>query len=249
MIDRPGPKAERLPKLYTELASWFHLLTAPEEYADEAEFFGLLFRESCAKPPRTVLELGSGGGNNAFHLKAHFDLTLVDLSPAMLAVSRAINPECEHLEGDMRSVRLGRLFDVVFIHDAVDYLTTPADLRAGLETSFAHCRPGGAAVFAPDDVRETFAPKTEHGGHDGAGKAVRYLEWSYDPDPADNVYTVEYAYLLREADGTVRVEHERHFVGLFARDEWLGLLRDAGFQPRALVDPWGREVFLAVRPA
>src|SRR3972149_1508073 len=67
--------------------------------------------QACRTAPHTVLELGSGGGNNASHMKAHFKLTLVDRSPAMLAVSRALNPECEHLEGDMRTLRLGRGFD------------------------------------------------------------------------------------------------------------------------------------------
>ena len=72
-----------------------------------------------------MLELGSGGGNNASHLKAHFQLTLVDLSPAMLAVSRALNPECEHLQGDMRTVRLGRRFDA-----PTDHIAFTAELEA-----------------------------------------------------------------------------------------------------------------------
>ena len=38
----------------------------------------------------SVLELGSGGGNNASHLKQHFDMVLVDLSAGMSAVSRKL---------------------------------------------------------------------------------------------------------------------------------------------------------------
>ncbi len=55
-----------------------------------------------------LLELGAGGGRLAFHLKAPFLLTLTDPSPAMLAISRAVNPECAHLTGDMRSLTLTR---------------------------------------------------------------------------------------------------------------------------------------------
>ncbi|HXG65757.1 MAG TPA: class I SAM-dependent methyltransferase, partial [Blastocatellia bacterium] len=168
-------------KLYGELAPWFHLLTAPADYAEEAAAYRRELLAAAAAPPRTLLELGSGGGNNASHLKAHFEMTLVDLSPAMLEVSRTINPECEHVQGDMRSVRLGRVFDAVFVHDAVMYMTTEADLRAAMETAFAHCKPGGVALFVPDYVRETFRPVTDCGGHDGKGRSLRYLEWSYDP--------------------------------------------------------------------
>ena len=89
---------------------------------------------------RTLLELGSGGGNNASHLKTQFDMVLVDPSPGMLAVSRQPNPECEHLEGDMRDVRLSRRFDRVLIHDAICYMTTEADLRSAIEMAFEHCR-------------------------------------------------------------------------------------------------------------
>src|SRR5215510_3991192 len=108
------PSVSELPKLYGELASWFHLLSSPADYAEEAEFVRKLLTESGAVAPRTVLELGSGGGNNVSHLKAHFHMTLVDLSPGMLALSRTLNPECEHLQGDMKTLRLGRTFDAVF---------------------------------------------------------------------------------------------------------------------------------------
>ena len=218
-------------KLYDELAPWFHLLTAPADYEEEAAFYRRILMEAIDPPPKRLLELGSGGGNNASHLKAHFEMTLTDLSPAMLEVSRTINPELEHMQGDMRTLRLGRTFDAVFLHDAVVYMTTEADLRAAMETAFVHCRPGGAALFAPDCTRETFRPKTSHGGHDGEDRGLRYVEWSWDPDPDDTTYTCDFAILLREADGSVRAVHERTIMGLFSREDWLRLLTEAGFQP------------------
>jgi trans-aconitate methyltransferase len=82
------------------------------------------------------------------HMKAAFtSVTLVDLSPEMLRMSRRINPDCEHLHGEMRSIRLGRMFDAVFIHDAIDYMTTVGDLRQAVETAFVHLKPGGMALF------------------------------------------------------------------------------------------------------
>ena len=90
-------------------------------------------------------------------------------------------------------------------------------------------RPGGVAVFLPDCTRETLIEETSHGGHDGAGRALRYLEWTRDPDPADTTYEVDYVVALREADEPVRVVQDHHVEGLFARDEWLAWLEDAGF--------------------
>jgi SAM-dependent methyltransferase len=181
-------------------------------------------------------------------------MVLVEPSTGMLAVSRELNPECEHVQGDMRTVRLGRQFDAVFVHDAVCYMTTESDLRRAIATAFMHCRPGGAALFAPDFVRENFRPSTDHGGHDGQTRGLRYLEGMWDPDPSDTTYVVDYAYLLRAADGAVRVEHDRHVEGLFARADWLRMLSEAGFEARTIpfehseLEPGAHEVFVAQRP-
>ena len=237
-------------KLYSELAEWWPIFSAPEEYSEEAAFFARVLTESCDPPPRSVLELGSGGGNNASHLKARYAMTLVDLSPRMLAVSQALNPECQHLEGDIRTIRLGRSYDAVFVHDAICHMTTRAELGAVMQTAFEHCRPGGVALFAPDFVRETFVENTDHGGNDTDRGSVRYLQWTTDPDPSDTTYFVDFAILIRDPQGSMRLEHDRHTYGLFKRSEWLGLMRDAGFDLNtisAVVDDFERDLFVGRR--
>lgn len=241
------------PRLYADLASWWPLLSAPEDYAEEAATWLTLLKDTGDVPARTLLELGSGGGNNASFLKQHFEMTLVDLSEGMQAHSRRLNPECEHHIGDMRTFRIDRTFDRVFIHDAICYMTTLEDLTRALDTAFVHLRPGGGLLVVPDAVRETFAAGTEHGGYDGPDRALRYLEWTWDPDPADSTYTVDYAYMLREADGTMHVEHDRNIEGLFSRDEWTRAFSDAGFEVRILPVEFeggaiSLDVFAARRP-
>jgi hypothetical protein len=246
--------AGHAPLLYNELASWWPLMSAPADYQEEAAFYQRTLLDASTGPAQTLVELGSGGGNNASHLKARFTMTLVEPSPGMLDVSRVLNAGCEHVLGDMRTVRLGRQFDAVFVHDAICYMTTEDDLRRAIETAYVHCRPGGAALFCPDHVRETFRPSTDHGGHDGDGRALRYLEWTWDPDPADSTYTVDYSYLLRETDDSLRVEWDRHVEGLFPRALWLRLLAESGFQPSVVpfdhseLEPGSYELFVATRP-
>jgi trans-aconitate methyltransferase len=223
-------------RFYGELATWWPLISPAEEYIEEAAFAASVL-SSASIPVRSVLELGSGGGHNAVHLKTRFDLTLVDISAGMLEMSRRLNPECEHHQGDMRSVRLGREFDAVFVHDAIDYMTTETDLRLAIETAFAHCRPGGITVLVPDHTREDFEPSSDHGGTDGPdGRGVRFLDWVWDPDPTDTWIQTEYAFLLRDPGGSVRIVHETHRTGLFGRDVWLRLLTGAGFEPRAVTE-------------
>lgn len=240
-------------RFYRDLAAWWPLISPPHEYAEEATFAATLLASADINV-HEVLELGSGGGNNAVHLRTRFAMTLVDLSEDMLAVSRRLNPDCAHHRGDMRTVRLGRTFDAVFVHDAVDYMTSEDDLRQVVETAFVHCRPGGVVVLVPDHTTESFEASTDHGGSDGAdGRSVRYLEWTSDPDPTDTWIVTDYAFLLRDADGSVRAVHETHRTGLFSRTVWLRLLAEVGFDAAAVDEQSTeehvpREFFVGRRP-
>jgi SAM-dependent methyltransferase len=236
-------------KLYQELASWWPLLSPPEDYADEVVFFRTVLDRANLAPSPSLLELGCGGGSNAFYFKHDFaHVTLTDVSPDMLAISRDLNPECEHLLGDMRTLRLGRTFDLIFIHDAIDYMTSLEALAQTLETAFIHCKPGGLALLLPDYVRETFEPSTDCGGSDSDTRSLRYLEWTYDPDANDTTYITDYVYLLRDGSQVTRVEHDQHICGLFSRAEWMRLLHDQGFQTQIIHDPYDRDVFVAHKP-
>ena len=245
---------DETPRLYGDLASWWPLLSHPDDYGDEAEEYAGILRATAVGDVRDVLELGSGGGNSASHLKGWFSMTLVDRSPDMLEVSRGLNPDLEHLEGDMRTVRLGRAFDAVFVHDAIAYMTSEDDLRAVFATAFEHLRPGGAALFVPDSVAETFGETTDHGGHDGEDRALRYLEWTWDPDPSDTTVRMDLTYVFHEPDGRVHSYLDSHLCGLFPTATWIAGIEAVGFEHVRSVDLTGDELrigtlaFAGVRP-
>ena len=239
--------SDEQPKLYTELAGWWQLVSPTEDYADEAAFFAGLFR---ANNTGTVLELGCGGGNVAWFLKKDFALTLTDISGAMLAESEKQNPELEHIQGDMRALRLGRTFDGVLVHDAIMYMTSERDLRAALLTVYEHCKPGGMAVLVPDWVAETFKPETTHEGVNRGDRGVRYLELTWDADPNDTKVNYEFILALKEGD-ELRAVVDRQVVGVFPRATWLRLLEDVGFEAEVVKDPSTDErveVFVGHKP-
>lgn len=240
-------------RLYGDLSAWWQAISPPEEYAEEAALYVEMILASAHRPVREVLELGSGGGNNASHMKRHFAMTLVEPSDGMRGLSVELNPECRHLAGDMRAVRLGRRFDAVFVHDAVMYMTTEDDLRAALATVATHLEPGGGALVAPDATRETFRTTTEHGGgRDAEGREARYLQWTLPPEPGETAFETHYAFLLREPEGSVSSAHDVHREGLFPRETWLRLFREVGLPadlaPR-IIEGEEYDTFVAVRAA
>lgn len=220
--------------MYRELADWWTLLSPVSEYVEEAGLFHEVLR-TRAPQAKTLLELGAGGGNNAFHLKAHYQMTLVDLSDDMLRQSRRINGELTHHVGDMRDVRLDERFDAVFIHDAISYMTTREDLLRAMQTARAHLLPGGIAMFVPDETKERYRDSTDCGGVDEGKRGFRYLEWFWDPDPDDEKALADYAFLIRDDDGQTRAVHDRHEHGLFPRQVWLDTVERAGFARAEIV--------------
>jgi SAM-dependent methyltransferase len=243
-------------RIYGDLADWWPLISPPREYSAEAAYLAAVLDRALQSDlvPLTasrpeVLDLGSGGGHVAVHLKDRFALTLVDISDDMLAVSRQLVPQAPHRQGDMRTLRLGRTFDAVLVHDAIDYIIGTDDLRLAVETAAAHCRPGGIVLLVPDHVKETFEAYTGGGGGgvDETGRTARFSERTWDPDPDDELVQADYEFVLRSADGDEKVICESHRLSAFSRKTWQAELTRAGLR---LDQDWlaGEAASLTSRP-
>lgn len=217
-------------RLYDDLAHLWPLISPPEEYAEEASYWREALRARLGPGRHRILELGVGGGHNLSHLTADFQATAVDLSENMLALSMRLNPGVEHHLGDMRTVRLGRTFRAVLVHDAIAYMLTEEDLRAVFATAAAHLEPGGIFITAPDWFRETFrGTSVLHWTSRTGDLELTAIEYLHDPDPSDTTIESIFFYMLQE-HGNLRIEQDRHITGLFPMDTWTGLMEEAGFE-------------------
>jgi hypothetical protein len=130
----------------------------------------------------------------------------------------------------MRSVRLGRTFDAVIIHDAIAYMQTEDDLRAAFETARVHLRPGGVFITAPDWFKESFPGiQVSHETHTADGITLTYVEYDHDPDPNDTTLETIFVYFIKE-NGQLRIEQDHHITGLFHIADWERLIAEAGFE-------------------
>ncbi len=103
------PVTSSAPALYNELVSMWPFVSPPSSYVEEVDTFRGKFRERGIPDGADVLHLGSGGGSIDYHLKKFYRLTGVDLSDAMIGRASDINPDVNYIQGDIRSVRLGRM--------------------------------------------------------------------------------------------------------------------------------------------
>lgn len=168
------------------------------------------------------MELGTGAGHLLSHLAPFFEVTAVDLSESMLEVSQRRNPGVRHLQGDMRSLRLGERFDAVLLHDAAAYLLTPTEVGQALETAARHLEPGGLLLVQPDYVQESFPG--DHTAHHDCGETADVLEWCRQIGPE----RLETVYVLLFPDG--RTVRDTHGMGIYPRAFWLEMMKAAGFR-------------------
>jgi len=233
-----------LNRLYGDLAHLWPLVSPPSDYADEAPNWSQVLRERLGPGRHTLLELGCGGGHLLFHLTADFEATAVDISPEMLKNSMRLNPSVDHHLGDMRTVRLGRTFRAVIIHDAVDYMLTESDLRAAFATAAAHLEQGGVLIVTPDDFRETFRDcRVSSETHSQGTWDLTLIQFDHDPDPSDTMTETLMAFLVRDG-GRLTLELDRHILGLFPTATWLSLMDEAGFDVERRRCPWRETEFV-----
>lgn len=226
-------------RLYGDLAYLWPIVSPPEDYLEEARYWKDAITVALGPGRHRILELGVGGGHNLSHLTADFEAEAVDLSPRMLEHSRRLNSGVRHHLGDMRTVRLGTVFDAVLIHDAISYMLTEDDLRAAFATARVHLRPRGLLLVAPDLVKENFRDgmvlhwpirPTSH------GIEVKVEERITDPDPTDTVIESVITYTITEC-GMQRVETDIHSCGLFPIATWVRLMEECGFRTQVLPLP------------
>ncbi len=217
--------------LYTDLAwLWPMWGDAATEYAHYCHHVSSLIRKYAKRPAATLLDIGCGGGKNVLNLKREFQVTGLDLSPAMIAQAKELNPNCTFVEGDMRTCRLDRKFDAVLMDDAISHMTCRADFEAAFRTAHAHLNPGGVLIATPDVTIETFQQnKTTTTPATRVRLDVVFVENVYDPDPTDEQYETTILYLIRD-HGRLRIETDHWTLGIFSLDTWRQVLRNTGFE-------------------
>jgi SAM-dependent methyltransferase len=218
-------------RLYTDL-SWLWPMwgDATTEYAQYCQHVSGLIHRYAKRPAVTLLDIGCGGGKNVLNLKQEFNITGVDLSITMLEQAKALNPECQFIQGDMRTVRLDQTFDVVLMDDAISHMNCLIDFVAAFKTAYAHLKPGGVLVTTPDVTIETFKQnKTSVTPATRDGLNVVFIENVYDPDPTDEQYETTILYLIRD-QGRLRIETDHWTLGIFSLDTWRQVLHVAGFE-------------------
>jgi len=139
-----------VPEVFNAYAGYYDLLYKDKDYAAEAAYIDALIRK-YRPGAKLILNLGCGTGKHDACLeKKGYSVCGVDLSNVMLAAAknRAVPGKLEFFRGDVRTVDLGRKFDVVVsLFHVMSYQTMDDDILAVFRTAERHLVPGGVFIF------------------------------------------------------------------------------------------------------
>jgi SAM-dependent methyltransferase len=224
--------------MFTETADLYDLVYSFKDYPDEVERLrGMVGREGG-----TLLDVACGTGHHLALLAEHYRVEGVDLDPAMVEQTRARGLQAD--VGDLRTLDLGRRFDVVTcLFSSIGYV---ADLSRAVDRLAAHVAPGGAVVVEP-----WLAPEQIRPGHVGlvtaesdSVKVARMTSLRVDGREC----LMEFQYLIGRS-GAVEHHTERHHTWLWTRDEYARAFAAAGLA--AVHDEeglMGRGLWIATAP-
>jgi len=185
----------------------------------------------------SVLDLGCGTGLLAAALGPGRQVWGVDPAGAMLAVARARpgGSAVTWVEGDGRTIRLGRRFDlVVMTGHAFQCLLTDGDQRALCDTIAAHLAPQGRFIFdsrtpAREEWRDWVPELTERSfDHPELGRITAWNDVSMDV----TTQIVTYQTCYRDQSGNIQSATSR--IRFASRNDIAQRIAEAGLQ----VDQW-----------
>ncbi|OGT98223.1 MAG: methyltransferase type 11 [Geobacteraceae bacterium GWB2_52_12] len=222
--------------VFKDYARYYDLLYRDKDYAAETEYIHQLI-QSNNPGASTVLNQGCGSGRHDRCLvEKGYTVTGIDLSEEMLAAARnsaGVNVALDYVQGDVRSVRLGKTFDVVIsLFHVMSYQQTNEDLTAAFASAACHLKPGGTFVFdcwyGPGVLTDRPAMRMKELEDEkiSVTRIARPVMHS-----SENMVDVNYLVFIRDKQsGHVHEVREMHRMRYLFLPETRQMLSDSGFE-------------------
>ncbi len=222
-------------RVFADYARYYDLIYRDKDYRGEAEYTHNLIRKHEVSG-NTVLNLGCGSGRHDRYLaEKGYKITGVDFSEEMLTLARneaSENGFLDYVKGDVRSVRLGKTFDIVLsLFHVMSYQVSDEDILASFATASAHVKPGGVFIFdcwyGPGVLTDRPAVRIKE--QEDENLAITRIAHPV-MRPNVNVVDVEYLIFVKEKpQGYINEIRETHRMRYLFQPEVRRLLSDNGF--------------------
>ncbi|HUI23234.1 MAG TPA: class I SAM-dependent methyltransferase [Nitrososphaerales archaeon] len=234
---------------YGELAKYYDLLYSWKDYDREARVITGLIKRYKASPGNSLLDVGCGTGKHIQHLAARFDCVGLDASEEMLEQARSNAKGVKFVRGNMVNFELGKKFDVVLcLFSSIGYVRTYPRLARTLRNFARHLSDGGVVIIEPWFTKSTVKDGYVHvlvQGNDDL-KVVRVDITSI----RGNLSVLDERIVVAEPSKGMATYKDRMVMGLFEKDEFLRIMRQAGLRAtyvKKSLAP-GRGLYIGTKP-
>jgi ubiquinone/menaquinone biosynthesis C-methylase UbiE len=240
---------EQRVRQYRELAKYYDLLYSWKDYGKESGTLVQLIWRYKRSSGKDLLDVGCGTGKHVAQLAKKFDCIGMDSSEEMLEAAKRNAQGVKFVRGDMTSFDLGREFDVVLcLFSAIGYVKTRSKLARTLRNFSRHLKPGGVAIIEPWFTKSTAIDGHLHVLAQGTDdlKVVRVDQTRVRGD----VSVLDERIIVADREKGLSVFRDRMVMGLFEKEEFLRLMREAGLEAKYLkrsLAP-GRGLYVGVKP-
>ena len=218
---------------YQELAKYYDLLYGWKDYEREGKILDGLVQRYKESAGNSLLDVGCGTGQHIKLLKDRFECVGMDINEAMLELARLKVDGVRFVRGDMTDFDLGMKFDVIVcLFSAIGFVKTYRKLARTLRNFARHLEEGGVVIIEPWFTKETakdgFVSALTQGSDDLKIARVDYSRVE------GGLSIIDERIVVAEKGRGIHSYGDRMVLGLFEKDEFLRLMRQAGLQARYL---------------
>jgi ubiquinone/menaquinone biosynthesis C-methylase UbiE len=234
--------------LHNQLAKYYDRAYSFKDYLDEAVRLQNLIIKYLESGGNSLLDVACGTGLHLKYLKDDFSCTGVDISKSMLKIARKNAKGVTFKEADMKSLRLGKQFDVIMcLLSSIGYVKTAASLEKTIRNFSKHLKKGGLALIEPSHAKSLYVngePRiTTYDGKDAKIARVNVTKIRQ----ATAVLNMHI--LIAERGKDAKYFLDRHELGLFGINNTLRIMKAAGLKSKYLKNGLmpGRELFVGIK--
>jgi ubiquinone/menaquinone biosynthesis C-methylase UbiE len=221
------------PSMYRGLAKYYDAIYDWKDYRSESRRLETIARRYVGTGRTTWLDVACGTGRHLEFLRRRHPATGVDQSSEMLRLARRRLPGIRLVEGDMRTLRLNRRFDVVTcLFSAIGHLKTEEDVRRTFANFARHLNDRGVVIVEPWIEPSAYRPGGIH-LRTYESPTVTVVRGAFSTRRGDHS-VIAYHYLIAEPGRGIRHLEETDVGLMLSRSRLVSLMRSAGLRSRFL---------------
>lgn len=218
-------------KLYKDLAKYYDLVYSDKDYEEEVREIKDIISEWKESNGNKLLDAACGSGRHLKYLSNDFACTGLDLNEKILEIAEERLGDVKLIQADMTDFSLEEKFDVITcLFSSIGYVKTYKKLRKTVENFVDHLKEGGVVIIEPWLTKDLYNEGSVHmKTFDGEGTKVARVSYS---GREGDLSKVEMHYLVGEEGAGIKHFKEIHKLGLFEREEILGIMEDFGLKSK-----------------